>query len=89
MKEEKHHLDSGSAVIAAGMLVLIVYGSLYRFNFRHVSNPAGPFRALLATWPTLTRPSDILANILFYLPFGFFIGRSLLRKRWSTPWSNS
>jgi VanZ family protein len=80
MKEQRLHIDRGSAVIAAGMLVMIVYGSLYPFSFRQTF-PAGPFHALLATWRTLSRPADILANILFYLPFGFFIGRSLLRTR--------
>jgi VanZ family protein len=83
MREQRLHIDPGSTVIAGGMLVMIVYGSLYPFRFRDVSDPAGPFHALLTTWSTLSRPADILGNILFYVPFGFFIARSLLRTRCS------
>src|SRR5688572_15553223 len=80
MADEKRYIDSRSAAIALLMLAIIVYGSLYRFRLRTITNPLGPFRFMLANWDSLTRPSDILANILFYIPFGFFFARSLLRS---------
>jgi VanZ family protein len=63
------------------MLAIIVYASLYRFRLRANPDPIGPFRTLLASWDTLTRPSDVLANVLFYAPFGFFLARSFIRFR--------
>ena len=81
MADEKRYIESRSAVIAIGMLAIIVYGSLYRFRLRPITNPLGPFRFMLANWDSFTRPSDVLANILFYVPFGFFFARSLVRSR--------
>ena len=81
MMDKERYIDRRSLVIALGMLLIIVYGSLYRFQLRTETDPAGPFRTLLAGWDRLTKPSDILANILFYSPFGFFLARSLIRYR--------
>jgi VanZ family protein len=81
MMDKKLYLDRRSLIITLGMLVIIMYASLYRFRIRSDTDPAGPFRTLLAGWNTLTKPSDVLANILFYLPFGFFLARSLTTFR--------
>jgi VanZ family protein len=76
-------LDRRSAVIAAGMMFVIGYGSLYPFRFWANPNPDGALRALLSTWSTWTNPADVLANVLFYLPLGFFISRAL--RPWRGP----
>jgi VanZ family protein len=80
----KPRIDLKSTGITAGILVIIVYGSLYRIRFPLNFDPAGALGELLATWNTLSRPGDVLANIVFYLPFGFFLARSFARFR---PWA--
>jgi VanZ family protein len=81
MVEKERYIDRSSLVIASGMLLIIVYASLYRFRTRIHPDPIGPFRFLLSTWNTLSKPSDVLANVLFYVPFGFFFARSFTRTR--------
>ena len=81
MMDKERYIDRRSLIIASGMLLIIVYGSLYRFQLRTNPNPEGLFRFLLANWDRLTKPSDVLANILFYAPFGFFLARSFKRSR--------
>jgi VanZ family protein len=76
-------LDCGSAIIAAGMMGIIGYGSLYPFQFWANPNPAGALRALLSTWSNWTNLADVIANVLLYLPLGFFISRAL--HRWRGP----
>ena len=60
------------------MLVVIVYGSLYGIRFPLDLDPRGALQALLRTSGRLSRPGDVLANIVFYLPWGF---------SWRNPWS--
>jgi VanZ family protein len=50
--------------ILLGLILLILYGSLYPWRF--VRWPAG---AVLA-WPRTLDPGDVLVNILLYLPLG-------------------
>ncbi len=77
MKWNRH-----AALLAAAIALAIVYGSLYPFEFVH-GNPAGvqPFAALLASWRTPLERSDFLANVLFYIPLGFFLVRSISSRR--------
>ena len=60
------------AIIAVGVLAIIIYGSLFPFDFHAKASPAGPFAALLATRSTLGSRGDLIANILLYTPLGFF-----------------
>src|SRR5579863_7237101 len=61
--------------IVATILVtcIILYGSLYPFEFRQDADLTGAARELLRTW---SRPppsfGDLVANILLYVPLGFF-----------------
>jgi hypothetical protein len=55
------------AIASAGLAAVIIYGSLYPFDFYRADFPAGPLRALLSTWPERTSFGDLLANILLYL----------------------
>lgn len=53
----------------------IIYRSLYPFDFHN--NRSDAFRALLSTWNTSSSRGDLIANVVLYLPFGFFAVRSL------------
>jgi VanZ family protein len=56
-------------------ILLIVYGSLYPFDFHAGRVAAGPVWVLLHAWPTTLNRSeirDIAINILIYLPIGLF-----------------
>lgn len=63
---------------AAGAIALIIvaaliaYGSLYPFHWRDRHEAVGAVSFLLGTWRTWDRRGDLLANIILYLPFGFF-----------------
>lgn len=70
------------ALAAAGLAGIIVYGSLYPFDFSRIEFPGGPLHALLSTWPEGTSFGDLLANILLYLPFGFCVVQSFRAPRW-------
>ncbi|HEX5232463.1 MAG TPA: VanZ family protein [Bradyrhizobium sp.] len=65
--------------LLAVTLVVIVYGSLYPFDFRIPAAGAGPLRALLDSWAMRPGRSDFLGNILLYLPLGCFGMLSLPR----------
>src|ERR1700685_3001272 len=57
--------------ITAGIVIVIIYGSLFPFHF-HRDLLNDPVRALLGTWRTPTGRGDFLANLLLYFPFGLF-----------------
>jgi VanZ family protein len=59
-------------VTLAAVVIIIVYGSLYPFAFRHPVNGIGPVSTLLKDWAQLPQRGDFIANVLLYLPFGFF-----------------
>lgn len=62
------------------MVVLVIaYGTLYPFVFHARPDSPGPLRALAATYPLHDSRSDIVANILLYIPFGFFAIQVLRR----------
>jgi hypothetical protein len=65
------------ALIVAGVIVVIIYGSLFPFQFHNNSASGGPVRALIQTWRTPTGRGDVLANMLLYFPFGLFAIPSL------------
>jgi len=67
--------------------LLIVYGSLYPFQFHHTALPAGPLWVLLHSWPThidrfLVR--DVIVNIAIYVPLGTFGFVALAERRGAT-----
>ena len=69
-------------VLTAAVVAVIVYGSLYPFDFHDRAAPGGPVGALLATWRKPSGRGDIIANVLLYLPFGFFAAMALDRLAW-------
>ena len=59
-------------MIAAGVLVILIFGSLFPFDFYANPNPAGPLATLIATYGVPSGRGDLIANILLYIPLGFF-----------------
>jgi VanZ family protein len=68
-----------SALIAALVTAVIVYGSLYPFVFRaHAQDGLGAaIAALLTTWARPTSRGDIVSNVLLYVPLGLFTVHAL------------
>jgi hypothetical protein len=60
------------AAIAALVIVFILYGSLYPFDFRWDVGGPGPLHALLQGWRARPGRGDFVANVLLYMPLGFF-----------------
>jgi len=58
------------AVIALIVVIFIVYGSLFPFNFHPM--PSGAVHALLSGWNRRPGRGDLLSNILLYMPLGYF-----------------
>jgi VanZ family protein len=72
--------DGKFVLIATGITLIIVYGSLYPFNFRVIADSNGPFRTLIKTWAGPFSRGDVVATVLLYLPYGFFWIQAL--RRW-------
>jgi VanZ family protein len=68
---------SSDAIILAGVIAIILYGSLYSFDFTHGRGPVGPLQGLLSTWRSFSGWGDVVVNVLLYMPFGFFLVRAL------------
>jgi VanZ family protein len=69
-------------LVAILIATLILHGSLYPYAFAVSSGRIGPLDTLLNSWAT--PPSgfgDLVANILLYMPFGFFAVLATNAKR--------
>src|SRR4051794_26430228 len=59
--------------ITAVVICIILHGSLHPYDFNIPADSGGPINALLRSWKT--PPSsygDLIANLLLYVPLGFF-----------------
>ncbi len=74
----KRRFTASFALITLAVVTVIAYGSLYPFHFE--SRSGSPLRALAATYPLRDSRGDFIANILLYLPFGFFAMQALRRR---------
>jgi VanZ family protein len=85
-----HALSVGPAIVRSGSTIrfglltviiagIIVYGSLYPFEFRIPAQADGPVATLLRSWATPPGRGDFVANVLLYSPLGWF-------GLWSLPW---
>src|SRR5450759_2320830 len=63
---------SNYPLVSALILSCVLYTSVYPFDFQYHPDPRGPIGALLATWRTPIYGTDLVANILFYIPLGYF-----------------
>lgn len=70
--ENERLIRPKSLIITAAVAAVIVYGSLYPFEFHPGPEPRAALDALLATWREPTSRGDILSNILLYMPLGLF-----------------
>jgi VanZ family protein len=70
-------VDTRLAIATLGVVIVIVYGSLYPFHFEDRVLPGGPLRALLATWRIPDGRGDTVSNVLLYIPLGLFAVRAL------------
>ncbi|HUD57938.1 MAG TPA: VanZ family protein [Acetobacteraceae bacterium] len=59
-------------LVTAIMAAVILYGSFYPFEFRILPHGIGPVATFLESWNARPGRGDFIANILLYLPFGFF-----------------
>jgi glycopeptide antibiotics resistance protein len=73
-------LEPHYAWIAAGIAVLILYGSFYPFFFYLNDDPRGPLGVLLGSGFRPDSLDDVVANVLLYLPLGFFVAYALQRR---------
>ncbi len=60
------------ALLTVIVAAVIVYGCLYPFDFRYKPGDGGPLRALIRGGIEWHGQGDFLANILLYMPLGFF-----------------
>jgi VanZ family protein len=70
-------IDSRFALIALLIAAVIIYGSLYPFEFRAHGGLHNAVASLLAGWKRLTSRGDIISNILLYIPLGIFAVNAL------------
>jgi VanZ family protein len=70
-------------VFFGAVVALILYGSLYPFEFRLPPDGSGAWSTLLSGWSTRPGRADFFANVLLYVPFGWF-GMGALPRQGST-----
>ncbi|HEX4272526.1 MAG TPA: VanZ family protein [Rhizomicrobium sp.] len=63
-------ISGNLAVIALIVAGFIIYGSLYPFAFHAM--PPGAWRTLITSWDKRPERGDLIANILLYMPLGYF-----------------
>ncbi|MBV8653518.1 MAG: VanZ family protein [Alphaproteobacteria bacterium] len=60
-------------LVTVGIVAVILHGSLYPYDFTARNGAVGPVNELFRTWAVPpTGFGDLVANILLYIPFGFF-----------------
>jgi VanZ family protein len=70
-------IHKGYLFAAAIIGAAILYGSLFPFDFRQPGQGPGPVQALLESGGRSPWRADFLANVLLYLPLGFFASLAL------------
>ena len=77
--------------IAAGIALVILYGSFYPFRFYLHHDPhhghhghLGPLGVLLRSGFRPSSRDDVIANILLYIPLGLFAGYAIKRRTLTT-----
>ena len=77
MPSEKRWIEPKFAVITAVVIAIIVYGSLYPFQFHPDYLRTGAFWAVTHRWHLYPGRADLISNILLYIPLGLFSVRSV------------
>ena len=68
------------AFLLAVTCALILYGTLYPFDFLAGAHPGGVIDLLIASLNLRPGRGDILSNVVLFLPFGFFAMQAWLAK---------
>ncbi len=63
------------------VILFIAYGSLYPFNFDFSRPLPADLGAWLLNWQQRTIRSDVIANILLFIPYGFFGALTVQQKQ--------
>jgi VanZ family protein len=69
----RRSLEPHYAWLAAGIAIVILYGSFYPFAFYNHRDPRGPLGVLFDVHHQPISRDDVVANILLYMPLGFFV----------------
>jgi len=67
----------GHAIALLVVAALIIYASLFPFDFSRAQNSSGAVAHLLHSWADWDEPRDLVANLLLYMPLGFCAVRAL------------
>jgi VanZ family protein len=59
-------------LLTAVTVAVIVYGSLYPFKFYAPATRNGPINAFVDSWAIAPGRDDFIANVLLYMPLGWF-----------------
>jgi VanZ family protein len=65
-------LQRGHVIAAAIVVLFILYGTLYPFEYVERDYSGGPIAYLLSTWRDWDGRGDLLSNIVLFIPFGCF-----------------
>lgn len=85
--DAKNSANPQSSIVLACVIAVIVHGSLYPYSFHFVAGPANPLATLIDSWAVPpTGLADLVANLLLYVPLGFFAALSL-GGRWRLAWT--
>lgn len=68
------------AFLLALVTALILYGTLYPFNFLAGAHPGSVIALLTASLDVRSGRGDILSNVILFLPFGFFAMQAWLAR---------
>src|SRR5215468_3534548 len=72
MNEQGGPRGSAFFVLALLSVAVIVYGSLYPFDFHERRLPNGVLGVFIASLHDRPHRGDVIANVLLYMPLGFF-----------------
>lgn len=67
------------------VIILISYGSLYPFNFDFTRDLPADLIGWLGNWEQRTIRSDLIANILLFMPYGFFGALNIQQDKRRSP----
>jgi VanZ family protein len=73
---QRRWIEPRFAVITAGIVAVILYGSLFPFHFHESPHP---FRTLMESVHEHATRIDIVTNVLLYIPLGLFAAQCVRR----------
>jgi len=69
---EEPFFQRNFVIVTAMIVAVIIYGSLYPFEFRVPADGIGMIPNFLSTWADTPGRGDFVSNILLYMPLGYF-----------------